>query len=165
MRVAQLMEWNFEEPGGIQSHVRTLASQLINHGHYIIVIMKKRLVKVNKYGFSTYYLKPQISYPATAIPVRRSEILRILHKENINIAHIHHMFSPFSVSATLAAYKAEIPVVFTNHTVFWADKKYLLNMLFFHKVILNRASKIISVSKAADRIAEIKKREPSFPMA
>lgn len=153
MRIAQVMEWNFEELGGVQSHVKGLTSHLINQGHYVIAIMKKRLNKVKKQEFSAYYLKAPL--PNLVFPVSKVEIFKILKKEKIDLIHIHHVFNPISISAAAAGNKADIPIVFTNHTIFLMNKKYFLEMLFFHKKALNIASKIISVSKAADRVIDV----------
>ena len=130
MRIAQVMEWNFEELGGVQSHIKGLASHLIDKGHYVIVIMKKRVSKTKKQDFSTYYLNPLFSYPAAIFPVSKVEIFKILKREKIDLIHIQTTFTPISISAAIAGNKADIPIVFTNHTLpdYPMNKKYFLNL-------------------------------------
>jgi len=155
MRIAQIMEWNFSEPGGVQSHVTGLCSHLMNFGHYVIVIVKKRVKEKNDYPFSVYYVKPPFHSLSLLFPVKSGDISDILRQEKIDLVHIHHIFTPISISAASGAIKANIPFVFTNHTIpYLSSKKSLLNTLVIHKNVLNKASKIISVSRSADKIID-----------
>ncbi len=155
MRIAQVMEWNFSEPGGVQSHVMGLCTHLMDSGNYVLVIAKKRVKEGNDYPFSVYYIKPPFHSLSILFPVKSGDISRILRQEKIDLVHIHHIFTPVSISAANAAVKSHIPFVFTNHTIpYLSSKKSLLNLLVIHKNVLNKASKIISVSRSADKILD-----------
>jgi len=156
MRIAQVMEWNFSEPGGVQSHILGLCRQLTDYGNYVVVIVKKRVRETKIYPYKVYYIKPPFSILPIIFPVKVSDIYNIIKSEKIDLVHIHHIFTPISISAANAAFKANIPFVFTNHTLpYFNKRKKLLKALFLHRNVLNKASKIISVSEAADKVAEV----------
>ena len=153
MRIAQVMEWNFSEPGGVQSHISGLCKQLRDYNNYVIVIAKKRVRETKKYPYKVYYIKPPFSTLPILFPVKANDIYNIIKAENVDLVHIHHIFTPISISAANAAQKANVPFIFTNHTLpYFSNKKTLLKTLILYRKILNKASKIISVSKAADKV-------------
>ena len=148
--VLLVMEWNFSEPGGVQQHVRELGLKLKERGHRVWGLLKKRVKEAPP--FESFYLPPVLPCPVIAFPPPMHSIARILMEINPDVVHIHHIFTPISIAVARACMRLSIPYVFTNHTLpVFHEKRFILRHLPLHDV-LQHASFIVSVSRAADEV-------------
>ncbi len=150
LMVLLVMEWNFSEPGGVQQHVRELGLKLKERGHRVWGLLKKRVKE--QPPFESFYLPPVLPYPVIAFPPPMHSIDRVLMKIKPDVVHIHHIFTPISIAVARACMRLSIPYVFTNHTLpVFHEKRFILRHLPLRNV-LQHASFIVSVSRAADEV-------------
>lgn len=88
------------------------------------------------------------------VPPNIGEVENILRKEDFDVVHVHHAFTPLSISTINAAKKLRLPVVLTAHTdMFTADADYLWRpmsyVLYPYRRFLGKVDKVIAVSKVA----------------
>jgi glycosyltransferase involved in cell wall biosynthesis len=126
--------------GGTETHVLTLAEELIRVGISVIILANKGalLDDFNKLGCTIY----NMSFPLTIISsennalVYKNKIKQIIRNEGINIIHAHQ-----STSGALCidvAKELNIPCVFTIHGLYYQD-------IAADRLI--KSTKIISVSE------------------
>lgn len=171
MKVAICTDWFYPRSGGIQSHVLGLGLELTKRGHEVVIITKgmsgkkshHRVPEVECLGFRQ--VKPLAPLPLVFIPPDLAGLKDVLKREEFDIVHAHHAFTPTSLMSIKFARKLGIPTVLTNHSIFLANSSdYLWTpmsyFLFPFRHYINEADKIIAVSKAAAEFIEhFSKRE------
>ncbi|MDD6072305.1 MAG: glycosyltransferase [Clostridiales bacterium] len=97
--------------GGEDSVVQNEAALLRKHGHKVTLYLR------SNEELEQYNTVQKILFPFQAVFSIRSyrEIRNILHKEQINIVHVHNTLSVISPSVYYAARKEGIPIVQTVH--------------------------------------------------
>lgn len=119
MRVGLVCPYSLDVPGGVQNHVRDLATELASRGHQVGVLAP---------GESVADLPAYVEVVGKAVPVRyngsvarlafgprvASRARRWLQAGDFDVLHVHEPSVP-SVSL-LALWAAECPVVATFHT-------------------------------------------------
>ncbi len=116
MRIVQACPYDWNAPGGVQTHVRQLASELRGRGHEVLVVapgrgpaedgvrLVGRPVRVPYQGT----VAPISPWPATAVRTRRA-----VSWFRPDVVHAHEPLSP-SVGM-FAAWRSGVPVVGTFH--------------------------------------------------
>ena len=126
--------------GGTETHVLSLATELIRIGIHVVILSNKGalLNEFNKLGCAIYIMDFPLNVIKSAFSALKykNKIKKIILKEGINIIHAHQ-----STSGTLCidvAREINIPCVFTVHGLYYQD---------IAANILNRSTKVISVSE------------------
>lgn len=155
MRIGIACPYSWDVPGGVQFHIRDLASELIRRGHDVRVIAPAE---------HTEGLPPFLTPTGSAIPIRYNgsiarlsfgprvnrEVRAWLRDGHFDVVHVHEPFVP-SVSM-LALMSAECPVVATFHTAM--DKSRALEIAApMLRAVLDKISSRIAVSQEARRTA------------
>jgi len=165
MKIALCTDWFFPMSGGVQSHVVGLASELAKRGHEVVIITKEmnsikgHPLVLNAEHIRLKQAKPMAPIPLIFVPPSLAELQGILKREDFDIVHAHHAFTPTSLMSVSSAKKLGIPTVLTNHSMFllhdsdyfWTTMSYLL---FPFRRYINKADKIIAVSQAAAEFIE-----------
>lgn len=154
MRIALACPYAWDDPGGVQVHVRELAERLIGEGHQVVV-----LAPVRAYAPEPF-VRPvgrpvDIPYNASNAPIdprpwSRTAVRRILANFRPDVAHVHEPFTPStSLWVTLAS---PAPVVATFHSGATRSRLYDAGAPLLRRVA-RRLSARIAVSEAAARTA------------
>jgi len=150
MRILLASEWLSPDTGGVARHVDDLANLLIEKGHEVGVITRKR--------------KGRDKRKYTLLEVSRLNYLRLLSNvcgkgrvyEKIRefqpeIVHAHHAFTPIPLFTLRAAKTFSLPAILTNHSAYFYDYEYLLKTIgyisFPFRTFIEKADIIVSVSK------------------
>ncbi|WP_026884668.1 glycosyltransferase [Clostridium akagii] len=127
--------------GGTETHVLTLATELIRAKINVVILANKGVLydAFNKIGCTIYTME----FPLTIISsqdinasIYKNRIEQIIRNENINIIHAHQ--SPSGALCIDVAKKLNIPCVFTVHGLYYQD---------IASDKLNNCTKVISVSE------------------
>jgi phosphatidylinositol alpha-mannosyltransferase len=147
MRIALVCPYDLEAPGGVQVHVRDLASQLAARGH---------VVEVFGPGSGGLGRPVRFPYRGTVAPiapwpggVRLAR--RAFERFSPDIVHVHEPFTP---SASMwAALAATVPVVATFHA--WLDRARVYEVAEpALRPVARRLTASIAVSQAAAAFVE-----------
>jgi len=155
MKIGIVCPYSWDVPGGVQFHIRDLASELIRRGHDVRVI-----APAESFEGLPDFVTPTGS--AVAIPYNGS-VARLsfgprvnrqgrawLREGDFDVLHVHEPFIP-SLSM-LALMSADCPVVSTFHTAM--DKSRALEMASpFVRPMLEKIQTRIAVSQEARRTA------------
>lgn len=151
MRVALCSDW-YPNTGGVTSHIACLAGELERLGNEVTIIAKGREeMRTDPMGVEVVEV-PLLSSSIMA-PPNLSEIRRVLRGRRFDVVHGHHAFTPTPLLSISVAKKLGIPTVLTNHSIslfydssIWMPISY---MLFPYRIYINKADRIIAVSRAA----------------
>lgn len=156
MKIAICTDWFYPRLGGISNHIIGLTKKLQLKGHDVIIITRKWTNSLPPEYAEIPIQRVESMFPTSFIflPPKIGGIERILRKENVDIVHVHHAFSPFSISSINAAKKLHLPVILTTHTdMFAAETKYFWKpvsyALYPHLKVLRKVDKVIAVSNVA----------------
>jgi phosphatidyl-myo-inositol alpha-mannosyltransferase len=150
VRIALVCPYAFDDPGGVQTHVRELAERLQGRGHTVEVLAPVR------HGPSAPYVRAvgrpvNIRYNASNAPIdprpwSRPAVRRALVRLLPDIVHVHEPLTPStSMWATL---EARAPVVATFHS--GASRSRLFDMAApALRRVARRLTTRIAVSEAA----------------
>jgi len=150
LKVALCTDWFFPQNGGVQSHVLGVALELT-------------IPEAECLGFRQ--VNPLVPLPLVFIPPGLAGLKDVLKREEFDVVHAHHAFTPTSLMSIKFARKLDIPTVLTNHSIFlannsdyfWTPMSYFL---FPFRHYINETDKIIAVSQAAaEFISNFTKRE------
>ncbi|RLE81655.1 MAG: hypothetical protein DRJ36_01165, partial [Thermoprotei archaeon] len=155
MRVLLITRWFPPEIGGVASHVRDLAMNLYSRGDRVTVFTASN-VSCSDWPFEVIRVSPE-EYLRVACKAiwSRNPFRDLMEVVDPDIVHVHHAFTPISLASLVSASLSRYPVILTNHSAYLYDYKYLLKALgymsFPLKLIIDKADRIIAVSKAAAR--------------
>jgi phosphatidylinositol alpha-mannosyltransferase len=151
VRVALACPYAWDDPGGVQVHVRELAEHLLGRGHEVVVLapVRRRAEQPWVRGVG----RPvDLPYNASNAPIdpRPWSIRGVRDRLDAfrpDVVHVHEPFAPSTAMwATLAA---RVPVVATFHTGVVRSRLYDVSA-----PILRRIARRIAVGIAVSRVAE-----------
>ncbi len=132
MRVLLACPYDWNAPGGVQVHVRQLASELRGRGHHVLVVAPGAVlgpasadaVPVRLVGRSL-----RVPYNGTVAPIAFSpgswrRVRSAMHAFGPDIVHVHEPFTPSTSMLTTLA--AGAPVVATFHA--YLDRSRLMEL-------------------------------------
>ncbi|MFN2544955.1 MAG: glycosyltransferase family 4 protein [Actinomycetota bacterium] len=150
MRILQVCPYAWDMPGGVQVHVRQLASQLRGTGHEV-EILAPAVGHPSEEGVRIVGRARRIPYQGTVAPICFSPVSlpRIggaLRAFRPDVVHVHEPMSPST--AMFAALRSRAPVVATFHA--FTERSRLLDVAvpFLRPVWRNLAARI-AVSETA----------------
>lgn len=154
MRVAFACPYAWDDPGGVQVHVRELARRMVAEGHDVLVLAPVRH-RAEEAWVRAIGRPVDITYNGSNAPIdprpwsfpRVREELRAFRPD---VVHVHEPFTPStSMWATLAA---DAPVVATFHTGAERSRLYDLAAPLL-RLIARRLVVRVAVSRVAARAA------------
>lgn len=157
MRVALACPYAWDDPGGVQVHVRELAHHLLNDGHEVVVLAPVRRRAVEPWVRATG--RPvDVRFNASNVPIDpRPWSIRTtrsaLRAFEPDVVHVHEPFAPST--AMWACLAARSPLVATFHS--GAERSRLYDLAAPALRRLNRRIGVrIAVSRAAARTAAVR---------
>ena len=155
MRIALVCPYAWDEPGGVQVHVRGLGTRLREHGHEVLALApaSRRPSEpwVARVGTPLSLPYGRTRAPISPWPGTRRRVLRALAAFAPDVVHIHEPFAP---SASLFAVFAGPPVVATFHS--GIDRSLVYDAA---GPLLRRAARRIAVRVAvSERAATVARR-------
>ena len=160
MRILLALEWHPFSVGGVQSHVRDLASYLSRLGYEVFVISKDfNSQGVTKYQYTIlkyYTVKSLLPFNTIIVPPDPVQLKKLIRRIEPDIIHAHHAFTFIPLLSLRIAEIYKIPRILTNHSVMlgydykllWKTSSYIL---LPYRYYISRAQVIISVSRAANK--------------
>jgi phosphatidyl-myo-inositol alpha-mannosyltransferase len=154
VRVAFACPYAWDDPGGVQVHVRELAGYMVAEGHDVLVLAPVRH-RASERWVHAVGRPVDVTYNRSNAPIdprpwsflRAREELRAFRPD---VVHVHEPFTPStSMWATLAA---EAPVVATFHTGAERSRLYDLAAPLIRR-IARRIVVRVAVSEVAERAA------------
>jgi phosphatidylinositol alpha-mannosyltransferase len=154
LRILLACPYAWDAPGGVQVHVRQLASHLRGRGHEVLVLAPGRTLAVEpwvrvvgrpvpvRYNGSVAPICPS---PASARAVKRA-----MDRFRPDVVHVHEPFTPST--SMFAALRSNAPVVATFHA--YADRSALRSLASpVLRLVWRKLDVRIAVSKAAASFA------------
>jgi len=124
VRIAHITDCFAPRTGGIETQVRGLAERQALAGHDVRVITAtpgsgdNRSASEIVSGVSIVRIAARMPFDAPVHPVTRSNVLRVLRRDRVDVVHVHAgAASPFAWGGLRAARQARIPVVVTVHSI------------------------------------------------
>jgi len=128
MKILQINKYYYLK-GGVERYMFDVSSMLQNHGHQVIPFAMKHEknvpTKYTKYFVeyiefdretkSSIFRKIKMGFKVIYSFEARNKLLRLIEKENPDIAHIHKFNNSLTPSILYALKKKEIPIVQTLH--------------------------------------------------
>ena len=149
MRIALVCPYAFDDPGGVQTHVRELSDRLAGRGHDTVVIAPARHAAIP--GVRVVGRPVDIPYNASNAPIdprpwHRKLVRRALGDLRPDVVHVHEPLTPStSMWATL---ESAAPVVATFHS--GASRAVLFDLAApVLRRVARRLAARIAVSRAA----------------
>jgi len=155
MRILLASDSFYPKIGGVSSHLEDLANFLLNRGHKVFLVSKKGNYDDSRFSFPVFRVNSVLGGSSEAIGIpRTAELKAIIKKIKPDVVHSHHAFTPVSLLVLKAAKELGVPTVLTNHCIyFFYDADYIWKpasyVLFPYRKYINKADKIIAVSKVA----------------
>ena len=154
MRVALVCPYAFDDPGGVQTHVRELGERLMGRGHDVVVLAPVRGPTSPSYVRAVG--RPvDIPYNASNAPIdprpwSRRAVRTELERFRPDVVHVHEPLTPStSMWATL---EARVPVLATFHSGATRSRLFDVAAPLLRRVA-RRVAIRISVSEAAAAFA------------
>ncbi len=154
-----MSDWYYPKTGGVATHLRDLAFHLRHRGHEVMIVTNNHGVHGDKgldeKGVSIHRVSG-LTDPLLSInisPYASRELRSLLSRENPDVIHAHHAFTPLSLRGIAVAKEENFPTVLTTHSIFLAHDSPLWD--FFNQAFpvlgwyIDRADRIIAVSNAA----------------
>lgn len=152
MKIGIVCPYSFDAPGGVQYHVRDLATELIRRGHDVDVLAPVEKADVPDFitAVSGSYSVPYNGSVAqlSLSPKARRETRAWLENGNFDVVHIHEPLAP-SISLIALAH-AKSPIVATFHTSMIKSRAMGLAVPIL-RPLLERIAGRIAVSNEARR--------------
>ena len=159
MKIALVSDWYYPKTGGVATHIRDLALHLRSRGHEVMIVTNNHGVhddkELDEKGVSIYRVSgltvPLLS--TNISPYASRELRNLLSRENPDIFHAHHAFTPLSLRGMAMAKEENFPTVLTTHSIFLAYDSPVWDI--FNQAFpvlgwfIDRADRIIAVSNAA----------------
>ena len=154
MRIALTCPYAWDDPGGVQVHVRGLAGHMVSKGHEVLVLAPVRHRAAEPWVHAVS--RPvDITFNRSNVPIdpRPWSFVRArgeLRAFRPDVVHVHEPFTPStSMWSTLAA---DAPVVATFHTGAERSRLYDLGAPLIRR-IARRIVVRVAVSRVAERAA------------
>jgi glycosyltransferase involved in cell wall biosynthesis len=162
LKIALCSDWVYPSVGGVQSHIMGLAAQLKELGHEVIIVTKEmdhedptaeypggvRKVKAKRLTLPEHVLAPP----------NPDDLRRLLKREDFDVVHAHHAFTPTPLLSLDAARRLGVPSVLTNHSITFASSSDLIwgpvSQVLPFKRYISMAGRVIAVSGAAAEFIE-----------
>ncbi|QDS77641.1 Phosphatidylinositol N-acetylglucosaminyltransferase gpi3 subunit [Venturia effusa] len=152
-RIAMVCDFFFPQPGGVESHIYQLSTNLIDRGHKVIIITHayegRTGVRYLTNGLKVYHVPFFVIYRETTFPTVFSffPIFRnIIIREQIEIVHGHGSLSSLCHEAIIHARSMGLRTVFTDHSLYgFADAGSILTNKLL-KFTLSDVDHVICVS-------------------
>lgn len=145
LNIALLSDFFYPSKGGVETHMKAIADQLMSFGHTVVVITHKYVVKNKIYegkimlgNLIVYYLDiPIIAKNGTFPTLFTNYIIfkEIFTKHSIQIVHGHQSISNICIEGIFHANNLNIKTVLTDHSLFEIAK--------FERVVVNELSRFI----------------------
>lgn len=151
MRVLLACPYAWDVPGGVQVHVRQLASVMEGRRHEVLVVAPALSRSVDTPSARIVGRAVRVPYGGTVAPIcfsRRSfrTIRRLVEVFEPDVVHVHEPLTPST--AMLATFAATAPVVATFHA--FADRSRLMELAApILRTVHRRIAASIAVSEAA----------------
>ena len=154
MRIALVCPYAFDDPGGVQTHVRELADRLLHGGHEVEVLAPVRgrasAPYVRAVGRPVNIRYNASNAPIDPRPWSRRRVRRELTRFAPDVVHVHEPLTPStSMWATL---EARAPVVATFHSGATRARLFDVATPLLRRVV-GRVAVRIAVSEAAAAFA------------
>lgn len=154
MRIALVCPYAWDDPGGVQTHVRELAEHLARRDHEIVVLAPVRHAAaqpwVRAVGRPVDLTYNRSNVPIDPRPWSARTVRAALRAFGPDVIHVHEPFTP---STTLwAVLVADAPLVATFHSGAEPARLYDLAGPLLRR-LARRLSARIAVSEAAARVA------------
>ena len=146
--------------GGVQTHVRDLASWLVKRGFRVSIVSRRiGLRDLEVQESEGYYMVDSIlPVDVILVPPDPRDVENVISMLKPDIVHSHHIFTLTPLFALKVARDLGIPRLASNHTIFLAyDFRTLWSMVSLilpTRYYLAYAQAVISVSRAADTFVE-----------
>ena len=118
MRIALVCPYAWDDPGGVQTHVRELGERLIGRGHEVLALTPVRVraleAWVRSVGRPVDLPYNRSNVPIDPRPWSARRIARILGAFAPEVVHVHEPFAPST--ALWAVLAAKAPLVATFHS-------------------------------------------------
>ena len=151
MKVALVCPYAWDMPGGVQSHVRSLAQQLRRRDHEVLIVAPRSKRGVAEEGIA--FAGRSVPIPANGSvaplafgPGAAASVKRILEGSHPDVVHLHEPLIP-SLSL-LALLRTNIPSVGTFHAAADGSTAYAIA-----KPVLTRIAKRLTVRTAVSDAA------------
>ena len=159
MKIAFVLDDSLDKADGVQQYVLTLGHWYTQQGHevhYLVGETKRRDVRhvhsLSK-NLRVHFNQNRMSTP---MPAKRSDIKKLLAKENFDVLHVQMPYSPFLAARIIRAFTPSTAVVGTFHIVpySWQERiaTRVLRMLVWRS--RRRFDLVVSVSEPARRFAK-----------
>lgn len=160
LNVTLVIEWHPNSVGGVQTHVRDLASKLSKTGFNVIIVSRR--VGLGDVAFQEaegyHTVNSLIPVDILMVPPDPRDLEEALREAKPDVVHSHHIFTLTPLMALKVAHDMNIGRLATNHTIFLAyDFRLLWNTVSIvlpTRYYLQYAQAVISISKAADTFVE-----------
>lgn len=161
MRVAMVSPYSWAHPGGVNSHVRGLASEMMRRGHSVTIVAPDDGVEVP--GAALKSAGRSMPFPANRsvawlalVPGTGAKVRRALSEGTFDVVHVHEPLVPLVSTAAVRA--SECRVVGTFHAA--GDRRALVYGLarVFYRDVHRRLDRLIAVSESAKSLVL-----PHFP--
>ena len=154
MRIALVCPYAFDDPGGVQTHVRELAEHLLREGHTVEVLAplrgRERPTYVRPVGRPVDIPYNASNAPIDPRPWSRRPVAAALTAFAPDVVHVHEPLAPST--AMWATLGARAPVVATFHS--GADRSRLYDLAApMLRRVARRIAVRIAVSEAAAAFA------------
>jgi phosphatidyl-myo-inositol alpha-mannosyltransferase len=117
VRVALVCPYAWDEPGGVQVHIRELGERLLARGHEVLALTPARTRPaepwVCRVGSPIAIRYGETTAPVSPWPSTRRRVREVLAGFRPDVVHVHEPFSP---SASWFALRVPGPVVATFHS-------------------------------------------------
>lgn len=118
--------------GGVEDHILTLAKNLNNLGHHVVVASDNLVEKeaFEKANIKVYLIRFQKKNPYHIIKNIKN-LKRIIQKEKIEVVHCHWRICAFYCECLRKYCNTNIPYVWTSHLAKIRNTKLLRNFTYF----------------------------------
>jgi phosphatidylinositol alpha-mannosyltransferase len=154
MRIALVCPYAWDDPGGVQVHVRALGERLLARGHRVVGFAPARARPSE--GWVRAIGRPVgLTYNASSAPIdprpwSALEVRRSLERFGPEVVHVHEPFAPST--ALWAVLTSRAPIVATFHS--GATRSRLFDAAApLVRPLARRLKASIAVSEAAERFA------------
>jgi glycosyltransferase involved in cell wall biosynthesis len=162
LKIALCSDWVYPSVGGVQSHIMGLAVQLKELGHEVIIVTKEMDREDLGAGYPGGVRRVEakrLTLPEHVLaPPNPDDLRKLLKREDFDVVHAHHAFTPTPLLSLDAARRLGVPSVLTNHSITFASSSDLIwgpvSQVLPFKRYINMADRVIAVSGAAAEFIE-----------
>jgi phosphatidylinositol glycan class A protein len=151
--ICMVSDFFYPNTGGVENHIYYLSQHLILKGYKVIGIThcygNRIAIRYLSNYFKVYYLPLPCVYKEVTLPtlIATIPLIRdIVIREGVTIIHGHGGFSTLCAEAMLYGSVANIPTVFTEHSLFHFNELSSVITNKFQEFFLSDVSHVICVS-------------------